>query len=404
MTVANTPVSPGATDHDPVRPEPPTTYYDGAVKLPGFEAPPDRCRGLTPVGFCDHGHTILGQSSCGTRYCPDHWRDWCEDAVISMVARMAAYRQAVEGAERPASHVVASPPQDRRYSQREMWGTRSESYEALSETGVGGGPAITHPYRTSDRGDHLYETAVQAGEVEEDYGKWRFLREIAGDWGDMTRYVEAAPHYHVPIAPRRYVDGEDAPDGWVVKRLRKLRAFHLRDMESYRDMAASAYYVLTHGAAQQGKQTTTWFGEVHPSSFDPEKELTNSEWRQIQERAEKAVREDPSEEGGGGGAGPEECPRDGCEAAVKDLMYLGEYLDDEEWIEEVRQSGDGRARLAKLRGAYAWWQDRTDRPPPHVRGDEERMGNWLKNKGARYAKTRASSSTRQVGLGSELMS
>jgi len=375
------------TDHEPVRPEPPTTYYDGAVRVPGFGEPPERCRGLTPVGFCDHGHTVLGRSSCGTRYCSDHWRDWCEDAVISMVARMAAYREATEGAERPVSHAVASPPQDRRYSGREMWETRSEAYDALRATGVDGGPVVTHPYRTNERANNLYETAVEQGDVDEDTGRWRFLRETADNWEGMSRYVEAAPHYHVPIAPRRYVEGEAAPDGWVVKRVRKLRAFDLRDTESYRDMAASAYYVLTHTADQEGRQSTTWFGDVHPSSFDPEEELTAAKWSRIQMEAEKAVREEPGEadqDGSGHRHGPEECPRDGCEAAVLDAMYLDEYLNDEEWVEAVRDRPGGRRRLAVLRGARAWWSNRTDPPPARARDDRKGMREWLKHRGQQW--------------------
>lgn len=382
--------------------EAPTTYYDGAVKLPGFGSPPERCRDFTPVGFCDEGHTLLGRSSCGTRYCPDHWRDWAEGAVIGMVERMAAYRQASDGAEAPASHVVASPPQERRYSERELWETRTEAYEALEATGVSGGPAVTHPYRTSERGDSLYEMAKSRGVLEEDTGKWEFLREVSDDWAEMNRYVEASPHYHVPLAPERYVDGEAAPDGWVVKRIRKLRAFELRDMESYRDMAASAYYVLTHGATQKGRQTTTWFGDAHSSAFDPEEELTNSEWRQIQERAEKAVRESPEEEGGGC-AGPEECPREECEAVVHDALYLDEKLNDEEWVASVREHRDGKRRLAVLRGARAWWANGTDPPPAKTRGDREEKRAWLKRRGQQYRTSSTVGPSEQVGLSTAVM-
>jgi len=373
------------TDHERLRPEAPTTYYDDLVKLPGFDDPPDRCRGLTPVGFCEAGHTVLGRSSCGVRYCPDHWRDWCEGAVIAMVARMAAYREAVDGAEKRVSHVVASPPQDRRYSQREMWDTRSEAYDALDAAGVRGGPVVTHPYRTSERGNNLYETATENGAVEEDTGRWAFLRDLADDWNDMTRYIEAAPHYHVPIAPAKDVDPEGTGE-WVVKRIRTMRAFHLRDTESYRDMVASAYYVLTHGAVQQGKQTTTWFGEVHPASFDPEEELTAAAWSRIQMEAEKAVKQKPGEEDedGGGHGGPEECPVEDCEHLVHDLMYLPEFFEDEEWVDEVQTGRGGRERLARLRGAYAWWENRTDRPPPHVQTSEEHMRNWLEDRGEAF--------------------
>jgi len=374
------------TDHDPVRPEPPTTYYDGAAKIPGFGDPPDRCRGLTPVGFCEAGHTVLGRSSCGTRYCPDHWRDWAEDAVISMVARMAAYRHVEEGAEKRVSHVVASPPQDRRYSEREMWETRRDAYDALDAAGVRGGPVVTHPYRTNDRGDQLYATAQDAGDVEEETGRWAFLRDVADGWVDLTRYIEAAPHYHVPIAPAKDVSPEGTGD-WVVKRIRTMRAFHLRDTESYRDMVASAYYVLTHGAVAQHRNTTTWFGEVHPATFDPEEELTAAAWSRIQMEAEKAVKEDPEEEEEGGGArhGPDECPTEECEEIVVDALHLDEYLSDDEWVTSIRAYRDGRARLARLRGLLAWWDKRTDRPPPSVASDKERMRDWLQERGEVFA-------------------
>ncbi|MFB6294832.1 MAG: hypothetical protein ABEI97_03665 [Candidatus Nanohaloarchaea archaeon] len=188
-------VSAGATDHDPVGQGDPTTYYEDLVRVPGFDTAPERCRDYTPVGFCDHGHTILGRSSCGTRRCPDHWRDWCEDAVIEIVARLAAYRHAVDGAEKPASHVMASPPQDRRYSAQEMWDTRSEAYDALRAAGVNGGPVVTHPYRTNERGNALYSTAQESGQVEEDTGRWAFLRDVAEQlFGGLVLPAEQAAH------------------------------------------------------------------------------------------------------------------------------------------------------------------------------------------------------------------
>jgi hypothetical protein len=410
-------MSADASDHERVRPEPPKTYYEGTVRTPGFGDAPDRCRALTPVGFCDHGHTVLGRSSCGVRYCPDHWRDWAEDAVISMVARMAAYRCAVDGAEKRVSHVVASPPQDRRYSRRALWETRSEAYDALDAAGVRGGPVVTHPYRTNERANNLYETAVEEGDVEEDSGRWRFLREISDDWDDMSRYIEAAPHYHVPIAPAKDVQPEGTGD-WVVKRIRTMQAFHLRDSEAYRDMVASAYYVLTHGAVQEGRATTTYFGEVHPNSFKPEEELTAAAWDRIQTEAEKAVtmtREEAEREResveerdseGVGTAGPDECPRDGCEAAVHDVYHLREYLRDDEWTASVRERHNGPKRLAQLRGVQVWWDGVSDRPPPgSTRTTKTEMREWLAREGAglKPGESRRSSS-RQVGLETAVMS
>lgn len=365
-------------DHAAVRPEPPRTYYDGEVKIPGYGYAPERCQGLTPVGFCEHGHQILGRSSCGTRSCPDHWRDSLETAVINKVAQLAAYRYAQEGADRRLSHVVASPPQDRRYSTRALWETRTEAYDALEDAGVVGGSMVVHPYRTNERGDNLFYAAAEHGDLDDGVGKWRFLREMSEDWADLTRYIEASPHYHT-LAAGTDIRGEDAPEGWVVERIRSVGRFHLWDTESYREMVAPAYYMLTHGAVQQGRQGTTYFGEV--ASFNAEEELTATVWTRIQDEAERAVREKPGDPlGEPAAAGPEECPHDGCEAVVVDIVHLREYMEDEEFKSKVLLHG-GRKRLLRLRGMFAWWDGRTDRPPPGVVTSEARFLEWLEKRG-----------------------
>ena len=390
-------------DHSAAAIGAPTTYYDGAVRIPGLGDAPERCRKMKPVGFCGHGHVVLGRSSCGVRYCPTHWRDWIEDAVVSVVARLAAYRQAAEGAEKRMVHAVASPPQDRRYSERSLWETRSEAYEAFEAAGVRGGVTVTHPYRTNERGEHLFRAAADAGELEEGVGRWRFLREATDGWEDLSRYIEAAPHYH-SLAAAEDVDGETAPDGWVVKRIRSMKRFHIHDTESYRDMARAVYYVLTHGGVQQGRAMTTYFGEVHPAAFDPEEELTAAEWDRIQREAERAVLREPTEDGTDGTAGPEECPEEDCEAVVRDLLYLEEFLQDEEWVESVRERVGGGTRLAQLRGALAYWKDLTDRPPPSAQADKEAFRDWLKHRGqVRAPGAPSGRSSRQVGLSRAVM-
>lgn len=364
-------------DHSPLRENAPTTYYDEIVKIPGMGDAPNRCRDLQPVGFCEAGHTVLGRSSCGTRYCPAHWRDWAQDAVKPILRRLAAYRHAQSGAGRRLVHVVASPPQDRRYSAREFWETRSDSYDALEAAGVRGGVSLAHPYRTNAVGDDLYQAAIEAGEIEEDYGRWRFLREAADDWGDLTRYIEASPHYHT-LAAAKDVRGDHAPPGWIVENVRSMSRWDIGEIECYEEMAGTAYYLLTHGAEQDGRQLTTYFGDVHPAAFDPEEELTTAELLKIEEMVEQAVGVD---EGDGTGHGPEECPCDECEAAVRDLIYLDKFLDDEEWCESVRQHPDGGTRLATLRGTRAYTKGLTDRPPPSARTDSDEFRRWLKRQG-----------------------
>jgi hypothetical protein len=370
--------SAGPVDHGTLQADTPKTYYETVVRTPGFGDAPERCRPMKPVGFCEHGHPVLGRSSCGVRYCPDHWRDWIEGAVISMVARLAAYREVCE--DKRLSHVVASPPQDRRYSQDRLWATRSDAYDALEAAGVRGGATVTHPYRTNDRADNLYETAKEQGDLPESTGKWRFLREIADDWDDMAGYVEAEPHYHA-LAAAEDVDGEAAPPGWVVKRIRSFKPFYYQDTEAYRDMAATAYYVLTHTAVQKGRQSTTYFGDVHPAGFKPEEELTAAKWDRIQLEAEKAVKTERGEHEEDTGAAPEECPHDECEAEVVGLYLLPDYLADDEWVASLRARQGGRKRWMQLQGLMAWCDSRTDRPPPGALTHEGRLLEWLEDKG-----------------------
>lgn len=364
-------------DHEPLREDAPTTYYDDLLKIPGMGEAPNRCRDLQPVGFCTAGHTVLGRSSCGTRYCPDHWRDWAKEAVKPIVRQLAEFRAAHSGAGRRLVHVVASPPQERRYSVRDFWSTRSDAYDALEQAGVRGGVMMAHPYRTNSTGDDLYQTAVDHGEIDADYGRWRFLREISDDWDDLKQYTEASPHYHT-LAAARDVRGDHAPPGWVVENVRSLSRFEIDDQECYEEMAATAYYLLTHGAEQDGRQLTTYFGEVHAASFDAEEQLTAAERLKIEEQVEAVVGLEDEE---GGGAGPEECPCDDCTAEVLDLMYLDERLADEEWCESVRDHADGGTRLATLRGTNLYIKGLTDRPPPAAQTDSEEFRRWLKREG-----------------------
>jgi hypothetical protein len=307
-----------------------------------------------------------------------------------MVERLAAYREAQDGWGKRMCHVVASPPPDRRYGVRELWDRRTDAYDVLDQAGVRGGAVITHPYRTTSEGDRLFKQYAE-NEEESEKGKWRFLRDLADDlpgddWEELGRYIEPSPHYH-SLAAVEDVDGSRAPEGWVVENVRSFDRFEYDQAESYEDMVATAYYVLTHGGVQEGRSTSTYFGEVHPNAFDPAEELTAAKWSRIQIEAEKAVKgvaDEEEEEEGHTSHGPEECPRDGCEACVVDVVYLPEYLEDDEFVSRVLSKRDGRKRLKQLRGMFAWWDTRTDRPPPGALTNERRLLDWLEDQGATF--------------------
>jgi hypothetical protein len=171
----------------------------------------------------------------------------------------------------------------------------------------------------------------------------------------------------------------------VVERIDTLTPFHIHDSDSYEDMVARAYYVLTHGAVQEGKHTSTYFGEIHPAAFDPEEATTAVAWDRIQREVEKAVKGyEPAEtdEEGVGAGGPEECPRDGCEASVVDVMHLPKYIENDEFVNRVLSHRDGRHRLDRLRGVLLWWEGRCDTPPPATASSEKRLRSWLEDSGS----------------------
>jgi hypothetical protein len=365
---------------------PDATFYEDVVKIPGFGGKPQRCQDYHAVGFCkEEGHVLLGQRSCSHRGCPDHWRDWLEQSVINGVARLAAWRHVQEGAGKRLLHVVFSPDQDRKWSARDVFQVRSDSYDVADAVGVDGGRMWTHPYRTNDRGDVLFEAATESGEWDEENGKWKLIRDATepGEWEEVQEYVEAAPHYHGLVACEDF-DGEAAPEGWVAKNIRSLPRFHWRDVESYRPMAQVAWYIGSHSAVAElmetnedgeevfrTKASTTWFGDLHPASFDPEEELGRAKWEKIKEMAERAVRTEP-----GGSPKEMECPREECESEVVRIDRLREYVEDGEWWESLEPK-----QRVRMRGLQLWLVEGIDRPPPGRRGTKESLMTWLERVG-----------------------
>lgn len=369
-------------------PIPGRAYYGDSVKIPGTGSAPNRCRGLSPVGFCEDGHVALGRSSCDTRYCPDHYLGWVRDGAASAVARLAAYRENAEGWGKRLLHLVASPEVDRVSADR-FWSMRSDAQDAVQEAGARGGYCIAHPYRTSDAADELFRTAVQEGDLSAETGRWTFLRRFAGgDWDKWRSMTEAGPHYHFLVACEDFDPGA-VPDGWVVKNVRSFSRFEKRDLEAFEDMARAAWYLRTHGATEQYtdaedkthiKHTATWFGDVHPASFDPAEELGAAEWHFIQERAAEAVGVPMEEMREGEGAKEERiCEVDDCEEILHDLEDLKTFTSDASWMRSIPPK-----RRHRLRAVEIWMFEESVIPPPSVRSSEARVRDWLLETGRMY--------------------
>jgi hypothetical protein len=184
-------------------------------------------------------------------------------------------------------------------------------------------------------------------------------------------------------------DPEAVPDGWVVKNVRSFSRFERQDRESYEDMARAAWYLRTHGAAEEFRQTATWFGEMHPASFDPGEELTAVAWDRIQREAAEAVGV-PIEEmrDGEGGDGERTCEVEDCEAVLHDIEDLQTFTADASWMRSIPPK-----RRHRIRAVEIWVFEETVIPPPAVRSSEERTREWLLETGRQYL-----SQSKQTGL------
>jgi hypothetical protein len=375
-------------------------YLSEIIRLPGYWPADEDCKRLEPTGFCESGHVQFGsEDPCSTRTCSFHWRRWQTQAAKSMVARLAAYRY-VQGDEwdsgRSMRHIVASPEQDQRWTVQRFWQERSNSHEPVEQVGGRGGAVIPHAYRVSDSGDELYYNWME--QRFHGRGKWSVLREYTETWGELEPMIEVAPHTHQLVAAED-IDGDEVgrvyeDTGWVVHNVRSLAWFfineeevpqkvrHGRDgaeeivREGYEDMARLAMYLLSHGAVQpktgdlSQRQTVTYWGEVHPGSFDPEEELTEEEWREIQERAAEAVGGVPEVDEEGEEVEHGRCGRDGCEAVVRPLSELHERVADPDhtWWDSLEYE-----QQCELLGAYEWLGDR---PPPGAGGENVPPGGF----------------------------
>lgn len=377
MSVGTEPIG-GPNDHDLDGPSPSRTYYEGIVRIPGYGEQPERCQYLKPIGFCrEAGHVHLAAANpCQTRYCPDHWGGWRRKALEGMIFRLAAFRQAQSGKYgKRLLHVVASPDQDLYWEPPTFWKKRTESYDAVESVGGRGGVAVAHPYRSSDEGDELFNTVVEHGDWSRERGKWTFFRDSSDTWDDLQPLLEAAPHYHHLAAVEDF-DPDAVPTGWVVKNVRSLPPFHIDELESYESMVEVAAYLLSHAADQRGRQTSTYWGDLHPSRFDPEEALSDEEYGTIEAMVGRAL--SVTREEGEAELGELECSHDDCEGTIVPLGELEDYLQDDEWLGSI----DWEQRL-RLRGVYQWVV-MGDRPPPHHTVEERAILDWLEQRGRLY--------------------
>jgi len=341
--------------------------FTNVVQLPGFGLHTETCQRVVPRGVCEAGHIQLATSSCELRRCPDHWPEWATRGTESAVARLSAFREAQShGWGKRMVHVVLSPEWTSRVTERRLWQRRSEAQQIARDAGLRGGYMVVHPYRTTDELDQLYAEAVDHG-LPGDHGKWRFARELtAGRWSHLERYLSVSPHYHV-IGPARDVTEADT-DRWVVKNIRSLPRHQLEDPEPYEALAGVAWYLRSHAAHQQGRHSASWFGAVHPASFDPAEEL-GDRWQTVLDMADHAVQPPGAEE-------EATCQCEDCQQPVFEMYELTERMASVGWWSTL----DGQIKN-QLLGLKLYWVDGMAVPPPSAATDSELMLSWLERKG-----------------------
>jgi hypothetical protein len=153
-------------------------------------------------------------------------------------------------------------------------------------------------------------------------------------------------------------------------------------------MARAAWYLRTHGAAEEGRQTATWFGEMHPASFDPAEDVTAVAWDRIQREAAEAVGVPIEEMRDRDGDGERTCEVEDCEAVLHDIEDLQAFTADASWMRSIPPK-----RRHRIRAVEIWVFEETVIPPPAVRSSEARVREWLLETGRQYI-----SQSRQVGL------
>lgn len=332
-------------------------YGENQWLLPGMGESAPKCGEWGPRDFCDAaGHVVMGKHSCGRRECPTCWSgQWAGPRTVNVVAKLAAARHAAQdGADKRAVHAVLSPPQGSVNSIEAFYDARTEALELARKHGVRGGVTVAHGFRPDE------DTKAAFKNDDPDGGIWRYIRENERNWRDQVYW---SPHYHV-VGLGRYDDmtagDPDADDGWVFKKIRSLDSFEgLRDRDGYDDMAAVVRYLLSHATfpAEENRQAVTWYGDLHPTNFSPEEELSDGAWSVIERMAEAVVgAEGDRGDQDGDDDQAEECPVDGCDGELHPIWDAQDFLD---------QRGDRLqdGQYDRLMSAYLWATGDIQPPP-----------------------------------------
>jgi hypothetical protein len=223
----------------------------------------------------------------------------------------------------------------------------------MREAGVRGGVSIFHGFRVREETQARWREQRESGETE--HALWKWVRENDRDWRSQTYW---SPHFHY-FGLCEDFEANDS-DGWVLRRLSSASAFTaVSQRPAYESVASMVSYVLSHATfeSQESVKCVTWFGEVHPSQFQAEEELSVGTYRVISRLAE-VVAGGREERGDGGEEILGECDLEDCEGDRRPIFDAFDWLANPEWSDQV-----GRERVRRLTVAFEWAVGEVHPPP-----------------------------------------
>lgn len=342
-------------------------YADSAMSIPGKGEKGPGCGEWMPREFCDTcGELHAGPHKCHQRTCPDCWTAWTARRAEAICRRIQSARWAEpSGIRRRTVHAVASPAPGEVRTLADVRRYRRKAWDRVKDAGVRGGVCIFHGYRVKDEYKDLFRVLKDRGEVEE--GLWKWVRENTHSWRSQTYW---SPHFHF-IGLCEDFEADDS-DGWVLRRLSSLDAFeNLGRIDSYESVVKVSRYLLSHATFEtdESVKAVTWGGEVHPSNFQAEEELSVGAVKVIERLSEEAAG-GAEERGEGGEDDLEDCSEDECEGSLRPIFDAGRYLSDPDWCEVVGRDAERRVALA-----FDWSMGEIV-PPPGMRNPSSREEMW----------------------------
>ena len=328
-----------------------SVYADSSVTLPGKGDRGKNCGQWYPQQFCDScGEPRFGESRCLERSCPECWRAWSKQRAVGIIERLQKARETADsGLEKRAVHAVASPPEGEITSLVDVDRGFRTAYEKAKEAGIHGGTAIFHGFRVTDEAKQQWAIETDSG----DNGPklWQWVREHNTHWRELTYW---SPHYHIlGIAPEVESNNSD----WIIERIRTLDNYERSNLDSYRDIAKAAMYIISHTTFESNtsKDSIRWYGSLATSKFSADENMSSGVIDVIERKSAEAV--DEPQKNTGSGEDEPECENCGS-TGFSSIFEAGGALMDKGWCNRI-----DREQERRLNTAFQWAIGEIEPPP-----------------------------------------